>query len=180
MASFAIIYATGSKALRRVISDDDGQLSIGTLPDGITPAVICANPGTASSFHPIANGETAFLMPVSGTRAAVSTPAQWAAAIQARTGVVPPIIVCALVDAKGVVVQLIHADPAIDAAPDGFVMVQCYSPQIAIGQSYDAVSGLFSYPQLVIPPDTPGNRTAVPVVVPPAVIPRAAASIRGG
>jgi hypothetical protein len=157
--------------IRRVIADDDGQVSIGVMPDNITPAVICSHPGKPSSYHPLRSGESAFNMPVSGTKAGAATPAQWNAAILAKTGTSPPVIVCALLDQTNTVQQLIRADPAIDAAPSGFTMVKCYDSKISVGCTFDPIGRLFTQPSCIIPANSPGNQTASPVVVQATVIP---------
>lgn len=172
MGTYAIIYGTTSKMIRRVIADDDGQVSIGTMPDGITPAVICKHPNAASGFFPLAAGETAIVAITSGTAAGVGAPAQWAAQVLARTGVTPPVIVCALIDQTHTVVSVIHADPAVDLAPGGLTMVQCYAPSITVGCTYDPIAGLFTSLGGTIPPHTPGNATNLPIAVLPALIPK--------
>ena len=42
MATHAIVHSTVSCMLRRVVTDDDGQVSIGTDPQG-NPAVVCTH-----------------------------------------------------------------------------------------------------------------------------------------
>lgn len=175
MATFAIIYATASKMHRRTIADDDGQISLGTMPDGITPAIVCAHPKLPSSFHPLDPGETALINPVPPNAVSASDYSAWCTAIQVATGVTPPIITCALVDANNTVQQIIYADPAIDRAPQGFAIVQCYAPQITVGCIYNPSTQLFTTPAGRLPANSPGNPTAIPKIVQPVVIPNTAA-----
>ena len=169
MATHAIVHSTVSCMLRRVVTDDDGQVSIGTAPDG-KPAVVCTHAGRPSTYVQILPGESAFVMLTTGSSGA-TTPAQWASAIKNRTGKDPPSLQCALIEGN-VVTGIIAADIAIDPPPDARLMIECYSPLIMAGCSYDAATGLFSTPESVFPPHTPGNSTNNPITVPPSVIPR--------
>jgi hypothetical protein len=170
MATYAIIYATVSKAIRRVIADDDGLASIGTMPDGVTPAVLCAHTnGQPTSYHPLGAGESAIVhIPPNVTTPA--KPADWIAAVLAATGVTPPNITCALIDNTNTVTDVITADPAIDAAPSGRTMVQCYSPLIGVGCTYDSISGLFTIPSYTIPVGNKNNPGSTPLVIPAVLI----------
>ena len=165
MATYAIVHSTVSCMLRRVIADDDGNVSIGTN------AVICTHAGRPDSQHPLLPGESAFVMPVSGSAGGAATPVQWKNAIKAKTGITPPDLVCALID-QNVVAGLIAADPDVDAAPDSRTMVLCYSPLITVGCSYDPASGLFSTAGGTLPAGSPGNSTGSPITIPPATIPK--------
>jgi hypothetical protein len=170
MPTYAIVISTASKMIRRVIADDDGQVSIGLMPDGITPAVLCAHPSGPTSYHPMATGETGFIVPVSGTGPGSNPPA-WSAAVQAKYGVTPPVISCAIIDTNNIVQLVILADPAVDAAPAGFTMVQCYSPAITVNCTYVPGTGKFLTAGGSIPPGAPGNAQGVTtLIVAPAVI----------
>lgn len=171
-ATFAIVYATASKAHRRTIADDSGQISLGTMPDGVTAAVVVSHPNAPPSYHPLAAGESALIETVPPNAVSGSDYYGWLTAIQNATGVAPPQITCALIDNTNTVQHIVCADPAIDAAPAGFTLVQCYSPWITVGCTYDPIGGLFTAPGYTIPAGAPGNKgTALPKVVPAAVIP---------
>ena len=171
MTTYAIVYATASKMIRRVIADDDGMVSVGTMLDGFTPAVLCTHHnGQPTSYHPLAAGESA-LVHVPPSAITPANPAIWQQVVLAATGVTPPVIICALIDGTNTVQQIIYADPAIDVAPNGFTLVQCYSPQICVGYTFDPVGRLFTQPSCTIPANSPGNQTASPVVMSAAVIP---------
>lgn len=170
MATHAIVHATVSCMLRRVVTDDDGQVSIGTDPQG-NPAVVCTHAaGKPNTYVRMLPGESAFVMITTGSGGG-TTPAQWANAIKNRTGKDPPNLRCALIE-NGVVTDVIAADIAIDQPPDARLMVECYSPLISVGCIYDQGTGLFSTPGGTLPPHTPGNTTDTPISIPPAVIPR--------
>lgn len=171
MATYAVVYATQSAAIRRIISDDDGLVTVGTMPGSATrQAVICSHPAPQPpSYHPLAAGESAVQV-IPASAVSPDHPQDWAAAVQKATGKVPPDILCALIDASNVVQYIIHADPAIDVAPASWLMVQCYSPAIKNGCTYDPASGKFWTPASTIPPGTPGNSTSAPIDVPPQEI----------
>jgi hypothetical protein len=162
MANYAIVHSTVSGMVRRVITDDDGDVVIGEI-DGV-PAVICKHSNAPDGYHPLAPGESAFV-----EQADAASPQRWREHVKARTGIDPPNLVCALVD-QGVVTDLIAADPDVDQSPDDRLMVLAYSPQIIVGCTYDEASGLFSTMEGLLPPHTPGNDTDTPIDVPPAVI----------
>jgi hypothetical protein len=89
-----VIYATGSKILRRtIIPDDDFQLAV----------------------HQPGPGESRLLLP----RAASHDDASCRAAIAVATGVIPPSGRCCIVDAAGTVIGVCNADPELDAHPAG-------------------------------------------------------------
>ena len=113
-------------------------------------------------------GESAHIEPVP-VDGVVANHHHWHAIIHRETGVAPPTITCALIDNKGVVQQIVCADPAIDKAPSGFTMVRCYSPKIIVGCAYSAATGLFTLPKATIPAHTAGNQTASPIQVPATV-----------
>jgi hypothetical protein len=171
LATYGIVYSTVSKAIRRVIADDDGLVIVGTLPDGKTPAVVCQHIGKPSTYFRIMPGESA-LSHVPPSLAAAATPAHWAAVVEQATGVKPPNLTCALVDGRNIVTGLISADINVDSSPDSRLMVDCYSPVIALGCTFDTNTQLFSTPGGTLPPHSPGNSTDNPIDIPPAVIPR--------
>lgn len=91
---FAVFYATGSKIMRRkVIPAHDAQLAA-HLPEP---------------------GESRLLLPL----ARASDDNACRAAITAATGVTPPSARCVLVSAQGDVIDVLNADPELDAHPLG-------------------------------------------------------------
>jgi hypothetical protein len=89
-----VIYAAGSKILRRkIIPDDDSQLGL----------------------HQPGPGESRLLLPLAHRH----DDAACRAAIAATTGVTPPSGRCCIVDAAGIVIGVCNADPALDAHPLG-------------------------------------------------------------
>lgn len=96
---FVVIYAAGSKILRRTIvpgSDGEGAL------------------------HQPGPGESRLLLPLTGANGAQPhDDAACRAAIAAATGVTPPSGRCVVVDGAGIVVAVCHADPALDLHPQG-------------------------------------------------------------
>lgn len=89
-----VIYATGSKILRRkIIPDDDLQLAV----------------------HQPGPGESRLLLP----RTQPHDEASCRAAITSATGVIPPSGRCCIVDAAGNVVGVCNADPELDTHPAG-------------------------------------------------------------
>jgi len=170
MATHAIVHSTVSCMLRRVVTDDDGQVSVGTDPQG-NPAVICTHAGNQpKTYVRLMPGESAFVMLTTSSSGA-TTPAQWATAIKNRTGKDPPDLKCALVE-NDFVTGVIAADIAVDPPPDERLMVECYSPLIGVGCTYNTATGLFSTPGGVLPPHTPGNTTDDEIIVPPTIIAR--------
>lgn len=170
-ATYAIIYASVSKMHRRTIADDEGQISTGMMPDGVTPAVVVSHSRAPPSLWPLVAGESALVQSVSPNAVSADGYPQWVAAIQSATGIVPPQLICALVDGTNTVRGMIVADPAIDAAPSGFTMVLAYSPLVTIGCTYNSSTGLFTAPGYTLPPGVPGNQgSALPKTVPATVI----------
>jgi hypothetical protein len=89
-----VIYATGSKILRRkIIPDDDFQLGA----------------------HQPGPGESRLLL----SRTESHDDASCRAAIAAATGVTPPSGRCCIVDAAGNVIGVCNADPELDTHPAG-------------------------------------------------------------
>ena len=158
MATYAIVHSTVSGMVRRVITDDDGDIVIGEI-DG-NPVVICKHGNAPDGYHPLAPGESAFV-----EQADQATPQRWREHVKARIGIDPLNLVCALIE-QGVVTDLIAADPDVDQSPDDRLMVLAYSPQIIVGCSYDEASGLFSTAGGTLPPGSPGNSTGSPATIP--------------
>jgi hypothetical protein len=119
--TIGIVYAAGSKAVRRIIAPDrDAQL---------------LTPGWAGA------GETLLITARPADFNVQKPDIAWAKAqVKAQTGVAPPDLTCAVIDKTNTVEAIIAADPALDAIP-GKTVVACYSPQIAAGCTYDATSG---------------------------------------
>jgi hypothetical protein len=157
--AYAVVYSTVSGMLRRVIAADDGRVSLGEV-DG-KPVVICGD-----GIHPLSPGESAVI-----GQAARTDPAQWRRDIRAKTGFDPPELRCALLDGN-VVIEVVMADIAVDKSPDARVIVDCYSPLITTGCTYDPATELFSTPPGELPPHAPGNDTDQAVAVHPVVIAR--------
>ena len=94
----AVFYATQSKILRRiVIPDNDAQLKL----------------------LAVAPGESVLWMQLDRPHDKASC----RAAVAAATGVVPPSGRCCVVDERGVVIAVCNADPALDAHPQGWLVV---------------------------------------------------------
>jgi hypothetical protein len=94
----AVFYATQSKILRRVvIPDHDAQLEGLAVPPGESVLWMQLD-------RPHDEGSC---------RAAIAT----------ATGVVPPSGRCCVVDERGVVIAVCNADPALDAHPQGWLVV---------------------------------------------------------
>jgi hypothetical protein len=159
-STYAIIYSTATKAIRRVISDDHGNV---TSPNAVTVR-------TSTGTHTINSGESVII----ATNPSAISPHQysnWAAAVQAQIGVTPPLHQVCCVDGTNTVQTIIMGDAALDSVP-GFTMIDSYSPQIVVGCTWDPVGQLFSTPGYTLPPLTKANPTAVAVVVAAAVISR--------
>jgi hypothetical protein len=159
MATYAIVHSTVSGMLRRVIADDEGRVSLGEI-DG-KPVVICGD-----GIHPLAPGESATI-----AQGDAASPQQWRKHIKTRAGSDPPELRCALLTGN-VVSEVVMADIAVDKSPDTRTMVDCYSPLVTTGCTYDPATELFSTPPGELPPHTPGNDTDQAVTVPSAVIAR--------
>jgi hypothetical protein len=170
--TYAIVYATASKAHCMTIVDDEGQVSAGLMPDNVTQAVIVSHSFAPPTYHPIASGLSVLIVAVPPNAVTTDNFWDWCTHIQNATGVAPPQLVCALIDGTNTVQQMIVADPAVATAPPGFTMVLAYSPLIAIGHTYDPATGLFTAPAYTIPAFAPGNKgSALPKHVAAAVIP---------
>lgn len=129
--TIGIVYAAGSKAVRRIIApDNDAQL---------------LTPGWAGA------GETLLITARPADFNGEQPDIAWAKAqVKASTGIDPPDLTCAVIDKTGTVEAVIAADPALDTIA-GKTVVGCYSPQIAPGCTYDATSGLFTAPAVTLP-----------------------------
>ena len=116
--TFGIIYATGSKQIRRIIVPDVDQ----ALLDGT---------------HTTLPGETLLIGTGSSDLDSCNT------LVLKATGVAPPDLHCAIVDNKNIVVSVLKADPDLDSIP-GATLIACYSPKIAVGCIYNTITKLFS------------------------------------
>lgn len=116
--NFGIVYASGSKAIRRII-----------LPD--TDAELL------NSTHKLAPGEALLII----TDGGASDLRSCEQAVEVATGIKPADPQCAVV-ANGAVVGIIKADPTIDRHSDGEI-VSC-AKDIAVGDSYDAATKVFT------------------------------------
>jgi hypothetical protein len=152
--TIGIVYAAGSKAVRRIISpDNDAQLT---------------KPGLAGA------GETLLIAP-KPSNFNVQKPdlAYCKAQVKTQTGIDPPNLTCAVIDNTNTVRAIIAADPALDSV-SGMTVVGCYSPQIAAGCTYDPASGLFTAPAVTIPAGTNkvNGKPVASQIIPAAVIPK--------
>jgi hypothetical protein len=170
VTTYAVVYSTASKMIRRIISDDDGLITVSVGPTALTTVLVSHHNGLPDGVHLLYSGESAITaIPPSAVRP--SGPADWARAVFNATGVQPPTLGAALLDPSNVVQAVIQADATVDAAPDGFTMVQCYSPAICAGCTYDPGTGKFWTAPGSIPPGAPGNADgADPISVPPQEI----------
>lgn len=122
--TFGIVYATGSKMVRRIIlPDDDTELLNG---------------------NHVGPGETMLVSP-SGSHDLATCQAL----VKQATGVAPPDAACAVLDKNNAVVAVIMADPAIDTHPAGTV-VKAYGG-VCVGCTYDLLSDQFTAPSYTIP-----------------------------
>jgi hypothetical protein len=145
MATYAIVYGTSSGAIRRIIADDGGEVSTCTMR---RETWICVTQPEGFGYHPILPGESVLIVTNNS-----GTPHQWSDWVTQLTnaGVTVTTPTCALIDDTNTVKQIICADPAIDSAPSGYTMVECYSPVIAVGCTYSATTGLFTIPSYTVP-----------------------------
>lgn len=154
MAKIGIIYATGSKMIRRIV-----------VPD---------NEADLQKTGWVKNGETLLIADGFPERGDIRDPANNAHVrdkIIEATGVTPPTLVCAVVNA-GVVEAMIVADPAVDTLP-GKTLIKSYAAGIDVGCTYDARAGLFTRPAYTVPAHTDRDGNPVPEqTVPATVIPR--------
>lgn len=129
-AKYGVVYATGSKMIRRIIVTDD-ESSLDKRHIGRGESLLVADKSGGTSL------DTA------------------RAAVKAATGVDPPDPQCAVVDGDGQVVNVIKADPEIDRV-DGLLLVSA-PPTLAIGATYDSNSGTFSEPVTAAPGPSAGK-----------------------
>ena len=146
-STYGIVYATASKALRRIV-----------IPDS----------GTAIGGIALAAGKS-LLVVLAGNNDELP---DWENHVFIATGAVPPTLTCAVIDNTNTVQGIICADAAIDSAPAGLTMVQTYAQQIRIGCTYVPATGLFWTEPYTIPAHSKGNPSALPLNVPAAVIPK--------
>ena len=109
--TYGIVYATATSAIRRIIADDHGQVTVN--PNAVSGGVVVAHPDGSSTTHKLLPGESAINHAVSGSAVGAHGPAQWKQAVQAVTGVSPPDTASALVDSSNMAQQVI--DWAIQA-----------------------------------------------------------------
>lgn len=147
--TFGVVYATGSKMIRRIIvPDNDAQLQSGFAGQGETLLVAPVGPHDVAACSVI---------------------------VHSATGVVPPDPTCAVVDKTNTVIGMVSADPAIDALP-GVTLVSAYSPQIAPGCAYDPATGLFTAPSVTISAGTdPLGNPVLQQMIPATVIQKSVA-----
>ena len=118
-ANVAVIYATGSKEIRRIVlPDNDSELN--------DPALV----GKGESMLVVA-------------RKTITAPGDAELAVLAKTGIAPPDPASAVVDAQGNVVGLIAADPAVDVLLDKTVSLVGEAQGVAVGDTYNKVTGKF-------------------------------------
>jgi hypothetical protein len=126
MAKYGVIYAAGSKMVRRIVVSDDLNYDY--------------------SQH-VGDGEEVLVEERTRTRDGkgddVSVHAA-RAAVRIATGIEPPEHVCAVVDGTGLVVNMIAADPDLDTLPE-HTLVLAYAG-VGIGCTYDQATDTFSAP----------------------------------
>lgn len=127
--NFGIIYATGSKAIRRIIVPDrDTALTDGT--------------------HLAGTGET--LLVAAGPANDLAT---CMALVQEATGQVSPYPKCVVVDKTNKVVAYAMADPALDTHPLG-TLLMVSADGIAVGATFDPLIKSFTNPPTITPAGT--------------------------
>ena len=136
-----IIYATGSKMIRRIVApSDDAELD---------------RPGLVSTGESLLLAER----PPGGINLDLEAYAE--SQVQSATGIAPPKIVCAVIPEGGdTVAGMILADPAIDTLPDS-LLIEAYSREIQVGCTYDRETGVFTAPERVAK-DKDGKDVIVP------------------
>ena len=142
-----IVYATGSKVVRSIVlTDDDSQLA---------PHQKSLLPGESFLIVPHVRGRDVLDLEVAE------------AAVQKATGVVPPRLVCALVDKSATTVDnLIHADPAIDTHPTHNVILA--APGVHVNWKYDGTQFLARYVTVAKATNIVQSITWAPTSKPPA------------
>lgn len=146
--SFGIVCATGSKQIRRILGISDQALA-SYKPD----------PGESLLTFPIPKSPPDL--------AAIK------ALVQQATGVLPPDLVCAVIDQTNTVMEMFAGDAAIDKHPAGQV-IDAYAPEVTVGCTYDPIGKLFTVPGFVVPATT-DRFTGQPIaqkIVPPRILAR--------
>lgn len=119
MITVGVVFAAGTKALRRIIKNSQEL-----------------------SKHGVVNGESMLI----GDVAENLSPEEFLLAcenlVQAATGVKPADPRCAVVNGLGLVVEIIKADPAIDAYDRGS-LVAC-AKEVTVGDSYNNTTKIFT------------------------------------
>lgn len=133
--NYGIVYATGSKMVRRIIVTDDEK----TLDQRHV------GPGESLLIADKAKGSDLFAA---------------RAAVKLATGIDPPSHECAVVDKAGNVVKIIAADPVIDAV-EGHDLVAAYKG-VTTECTYDKASDTFTAPTKVIPAGVDERGNPVP------------------
>lgn len=123
---FAVVYATGSKQLRRIILPDD-------------------DPSLANGNFPLAPGESMLVISDDGDHSLEACRAH----IKRHTGVDSPELRCALVSRTNVVTDILMADPDIDTHPDG-MLIHAYAEEVRHECTYDPETKLFYTPDRVV------------------------------
>lgn len=148
--NYGIVYATGSKMIRRLIVSDDPNYDF-TPHAGQGESVLVADKANGSDLNAAK------------------------AVILAAEGVAPPDPTCAIIDKNGNVVQIIAADPALDVVA-GHTLVAAYVG-VSAGCTYDAASATFTAPLVVTPAGVdkggkpyPQKTTGGPVTKPNAAV----------
>lgn len=167
----AHIYSMKTDCHRRSIVDDDGDIEIGKSPSG-EDVVICNHPNGQPGYFLIMPGEYA----VVADSDTVPANERNVDALMRRANPRASLFYtkCALVNADNMVEGIILAELGLDDSPHpDWTMVECYSPMIIIGCTYDPASGLFTMPEGLIPPGAPGNNEGTePIIVQPYEIPK--------
>lgn len=157
--NYGIVYATGSKMVRRIIVSDD-EKALDQRHVGLGESLLLADKAKGSDLF--------------AARAAVKL----------ATGIDPPSHECAVVDKVGAVVKIIAADPAIDTV-EGHDLVAAYKG-VTTECTYDNASDTFTAPVKTIPAsiDEKGNpvpqKTVGGPVPKPAAVSASAADSKAG
>lgn len=143
MAEFGVIYASGSKMIRRIIAGSDNL-----------------------AVH-VGVGETLLTI----QQAAAPNIFEAEAAVEAATGQSPLNLTCAVIDGTGNVVGLVKADPEIDQLPAKLLVAA--PSEITTGCTYDSKTAAFTIPQKIIPAytDRDGKPVAQQTIVAKTVMP---------
>lgn len=119
MSRIGIVVSAGSKMIRRIVVPDVSDAELG--------------------FHPISHGEQMLVINKPSNFDIAAVPAM----VEQLTGVTPPSSRCAVVvkanAVSGSVVNIIHADPAVDSVQGCTLMLD---PTAEVGWTWSASSGL--------------------------------------